>query len=769
MRTKRGPCRAVLATAALVAAAPAHAVVPALNALGQSGGLVIPYGFVLPEGGAELLYDNDLDPRYGRVANAAHFYAAGVGILPYVEVSGGLADYRGDVPPQLPGGDRFVFRHLMANVKVQVPQFASWQPQIAFGVSDVGGQTHFLRSTYGVVTEALGPASFTLGYGRGDRLKGIFGGLALDVGRTGLSLLLEEDAKTPYAGLRYVSPSVHWLADASVVASVGRALKSTDGVAARTSFSVGVRFPLGHRFGDGQAAQALADRDALAAARLPDQPDLSDAGGYAAPDGARKAPAARTSVRRVPVLATVSEETVAGSAQSRPTMNSRGPDGAGETGAVSTQTLAALDAVFARLRAAGLERVRVGLLGRVLVVEYENHRFGQNEADALGVVLGAASEGAPGSTAFVRAVIMKAGAPVGEVTVPRQAYLRFLADGDPTAVRDALSMRGSRTEDEQRVVWYGNRRNHTAVRVRISPVLNYVYGTEYGVFDISAGANVEAFVPLWRGGELVASVIAPLANTRNMDRGRVFDADRLRGGLANAGVAQTFHIGPHVIDVATVGRLDFHYLGIENEAIAFIPGRDDLVRLRLAYLHHEPGERGLADLKTADLSYRFAAPQWKLWVEAGVARYEAGDRGPHVTLTRWFDDVAVSLTGVHSGRGSFVGASVSVPLTPRAGMHPGLVTLAGTPSFSPTLRTEVGATNYLSNDGARQLPFAYDASREVLNDGRFGAQYFASALPRMRDAYARYADRAVRSPTASHQRQPEPAGNADEQHTQAQQ
>jgi hypothetical protein len=754
--------RVAFAAAALVAAAPAHAVVPVLNALGQSGGLLIPYGFVLPQGDAEMLYGNYLDPRYGHVANAAHTYTAGVGILPYVEVSGGLLDYPGNVPPQLPGGDRFVFRHLMANLKVQVPQFVSWQPQIAFGVSDVGGQTHFMRSTYGVVTEALGPASFTLGYGHGDRLDGLFGGLALDLAGTGLSALLEDDARTPYAGLRYVSPSVHWLGDASVVATVARALKSTDGASARTSFSIGVRIPLGHRFADTVQAQPRIDQGAIPAASLPDATGVE---AVAAPR-VRSEPAALPVARTQPVLASPLAAAAPDPTRQRAAVDRTQAVGAVDPGTVSTRTLAALDAIFARLRAAGLERVRVGLLGHVLVVEYENHRFGQNEADALGVVLGAAVEGAPENIEFVRAVIMKAGAPVGELTVPRQAYLHFLADGDSSAVRAALSMRGTRSEDEQRVVWYGNGHSHTAVRVRVSPALNYVYGTEYGVFDISAGANVEAFVPLWRGAELYANAIAPLANTRNMDRGQVFDADRLRGGLANVALAQAFHIGPHVLDVVAAGRLNFHYLGVENETIAFIPGRDDMVRLRLAYLHREPGQQAIGDLKTADLTYRFAAPQWKLWVEAGVARYEAGDRGPHLTITRWFDDVAVSVAGAHSGRGSFVGASVSVPLTPRAGMHPGFVTLAGTPNFSPTFRTQVGATNYLANDGVRQLTFAYDASREVLNEGRFGAQYFASALPRMRDAYERYVDHPSRALPAS-PRQREPLGNIDERDAEA--
>ncbi|WP_256737872.1 hypothetical protein, partial [Paraburkholderia fungorum] len=61
------------------------------------------------------------------------------------------------------------------------------------------GQTHFFRSKYGVVSQAFGPVTLTAGYGRGDRLDGLFGGAQVSLWNTGLSLLAEDDSKTPYA------------------------------------------------------------------------------------------------------------------------------------------------------------------------------------------------------------------------------------------------------------------------------------------------------------------------------------------------------------------------------------------------------------------------------------------------------------------------------------------------------------------------------------------------------------------------------------------
>lgn len=714
-----------LALAAALAFSPsARAVDPALNTLGQAGGLVIPYAFALPEGTVEAQYNNYIDPRYGKQASGTNMYWGAVGLLPYVELSGGLADY-------------YPIRHLMADVKVEVPKFFKYQPSIAFGATDIGGQTHYFRSKYGVVSQTFGPVTLTAGYGRGDRLDGFFGGAQVALWDTGLSLFAEDDSKTPYAGVRYQSPRISWLADANVIGTFMRSLRSTDGVSPRTSFSVGIQIPLGKRFSSARCANGLcegpqvpiaqtADADDSAPIRLASLQPVNTR--TVAVSGSAPAAAPITYVPPLRSYASVMLSDVM----------------AGKTSDVPSATIpetldtSSLDEIAAQLFDAGLERVRVGMSGRDLVVEYENHRYNQNEADALGIVFGVASVNAPHGTARIRAVIKKANEPLGEVTVDRDAFAQFIEGGAPTGASASMTMHTRPTYDADSIAWHGNEHKHGWTRIQIEPIVSYLYGTEHGVFDVSLGANIQGFVPLWRGAELYASYIAPLYNTKNMDDGHVYSNYRVRGGLNAVALAQSFWIMPQVFNVASVGKFDYSYVGVQNETTVFVPGRPDLIRLRLAYLHHEPGHDELPSEKNAQLTYRWVQPSWKLWVEAGVARFVGGDKGPVATLTRWFDDVAVSLHGEHSGQGTFVGAAISFPLTLRQGMKPGISQVYGSQQFGLDFRTRVGSRNYLAGNSAENMAFPYSTQQFLLNQGRFSAEYFSTQLYRMRDAYLRY-------------------------------
>lgn len=727
---------AIAFAAALSFAASAQAIEPALNSLGQAGGLVIPYAFALPNGMAEAQYNDYIDPRFGKRATGSQIYWAAFGILPYVEMSGGLANYPTDGGAVFTNGEHTILRHLTADIKVEVPRFFEYQPSIAFGATDVGGRTHYFRSKYGVVSQAFGPATLTLGYGQGDRLDGLFGGIQLSLWKTGFSLLAEDDAKTPYAGLRYQSPRISWLANANLIGTVTRSLRSTDGAPPRTSIAIAVQIPLGRRFDaarcgaglcDGQqtsASETVSDatdeeiirRDTLKPVRLP----IADtATSLAAP------------IVYVPPLQAYASALLsdASTAQSKKQIDPFSD---------SLET-SGLDAIANQLFAAGLERVRVGMAGHDLVIEYENHRYNQNEADALGIVLGVASINAPHGTEKIRVVIKKANEPLGELAVDREAFEQFIKGGPPGAASGSMTMRTRRTYDADSIVWHGDEQKHGLTRIQIEPIASYLYGTEYGNFDLSLGANIEGFVPLWRGAEFYASYIAPLYNTKNMDSGRVFSDYRLRGGLSTVALGQSFWIAPRIFNVAAVGKFDFDYVGVQNATTLFVPGRPDLVRLRLAYLHHEPGHDTLPSEKNAMLTYRWVQPAWNLWVEAGVARFVGGDKGPLVTITRWFDDVSVSVHGEHSGQGSFVGASVSFPLTLRQGMKPGITQVYGSEQFALDFRSRVGTTNYLSPNAAQNMSFPYSTQQYLLNQGRFSGEYFSTQLYRMRDAYLRYA------------------------------
>ncbi|SOF00017.1 Exopolysaccharide biosynthesis protein YbjH [Burkholderia sp. OK233] len=733
----RSAPRALALAAALAFSASAQAADPALNALGQAGGLVIPYAFALPEGSVEAQYNNYIDPRYGKKASDAQMYWGAVGLLPYVELSGGLANYPADVHAPFSNADHNLFRHLMADVKLEVPKFFKYQPSIAFGISDVGGQTHFFRSKYGVVSQAFGPVTLTAGYGQGDRLDGLFGGAQVSLWNTGFSLLAEDDSKTPYAGVRYQSPRIRWLADANVIGTFMRSIRSTDGVSPRTSFSVGIQIPLGKRFSGARCADGLCEGPQVPAAQTADADDDGPIRlASLQPVDMRAVAANNNPLAAVPITYVPPLQSYASVMLSDVTA-ARSSDAQSPAIPEALDT-ASLDEIAAQLFAAGLERVRVGMSGRDLVVEYENHRYNQNEADALGIVLGVASVNAPHGTDKIHVVIKKANEPLGEVIVDRDAFAQFVAGGAPTAASASMTMRTRPTYDADSIAWHGNEHTHGLTRIQIEPIVSYLYGTEYGNFDISLGANIEGFVPLWRGAELYASYIAPIYNTKNMDEGRVFSNYRLRGGLNAVALAQSFWIVPQVFNVASVGKFDYSYVGVQNETTVFVPGRPDLIRLRLAYLHHEPGHDALPSEKNAELTYRWVQPSWKLWIEAGVARFVGGDKGPVATLTRWFDDVSVSVHGEHSGQGTFVGAAISFPLTLRQGMKPGISQVYGSEQFGLDFRTRVGSTNYLSGNAAENMAFPYSTQQFLLNQGRFSGEYFSTQLYRMRDAYLRY-------------------------------
>lgn len=71
-----------LAVGLIFATAAQAAVDTALDSLGQTGSLVIPYAFVLPEGVVETQYNDYLDPRFGNRATGAQMYWGAAGLLP---------------------------------------------------------------------------------------------------------------------------------------------------------------------------------------------------------------------------------------------------------------------------------------------------------------------------------------------------------------------------------------------------------------------------------------------------------------------------------------------------------------------------------------------------------------------------------------------------------------------------------------------------------------------------------------------------------------
>ena len=665
-----------------------------ISSQGVTGGLVIPSAEVLPAGSFALTYGNYQEPQLGPARSSQNNLSFGMGLLPQLEFFGRFANYTDPLPGSIifAGGPR----DLSANVKLQLPTPWAKGPKVAVGVNDLSGGAVFFKSGYVVASDQYGPLGVTLGYARGSAgntakptFNGAFGGLDFRIGGTGLSALAEYDGQQKHTGMRWQSEPLELLGRARAVGSVQRSFGAVTPAglnADGSSFAVSLIIPLG------QNEQRVADFKPATHQVLPPLDAKPSSDGF------------------------------------QPTAEDR------------------MTSLRKALVAAGLERVRVGLreslLGQALIIEYENHRYAHNEADALGIVLGLGAELAPAGTQRVQAVTFKGGLRLYETSVGVGVYRAFLRDGPAQHVRDSLNWDRLPEDSSAHTRWLDAAPTASSrVRVEIKPDFNYTLGTEVGAYDYALAANVQVSAPLWAGGRLHTSTLIPIANSSNMEPGAVFDVSLQRKGLKTVALQQSFWLDQHVLSQVSVGRFHYDTWGAQGEAMAFVPGTDNTVHLRGAAYRDAPG--GLAGKDRAfAASYRhMLAPAMSL--EAGVQRFSDGSTGPSVEWTRWFGDVAVQIFYRKGGTRQFAGLELSLPLTPRQGMTPGPVFLTGTPHFSPGIRTRLTTANQAANlvqaSAVRDLRLEADLGSEQLNGGRANQRYFSQQVFRMREAFTRYA------------------------------
>ncbi len=647
---------------------------------GSRGGLTIPGPRSIPQGDAALSVSNYMEPAWS--ARSVHNnYLLGLGLWQGVELSGRIADYNNPPPP----GVFLVtgIRDLSANLKWQLPTWWAAGPDIAVGMTDIGGGAVNFSSRYFVVGDDLGPLSWSLGYGRASdarskpyALDGGFGGLEWRFGASGVSALVEHDSHQAHVGVRYHSDPIAALGQSQLVASLQRSLNGKDVLGVSndaTSFGVTLVMPLGRHAQRDRRAQDVPELPTHAAAQAPGT-------------------------------------------------------------SFSTQDLA--ERLHTSLTQAGLERVRVGALGNLWVVEFENTRYLQNEVDALGLVLGLAAEWAPPSVHNIRAVALKTGQAVqtAEAGVADiRAFLRRQA-----GLPNGLTVRDASAYDAEGVQWTsgvaGTPSARSWVRLELGPVINYAVATEVGLFDYSLGAQASTFVPLWRGAEVVTQHVGRVSNSFNYEPGQVFNNSLVREGLKTAAIQQTLWLAPGVLASVGAGRYQFDRDGVQGQLNWNVPGRDDVVRLRAAAYKADPA---YPQQNVGSASYRWV-PQANTWLEFGAQQYSDGTQGPSVVFTRWFGDVSVNVFYRKGGVSQFAGVELSFPLAPRQGMSPSPLQLAGVSQFQTGIRTRITDNNTNANlvqfDAVRDLALDYNLERRQLNAGRVGGQYVNSQLESLREA-----------------------------------
>lgn len=659
-----------------------------LNATGVVGGLSIPDARPLGSGTLAMGLGNPREPQVVQQSQRSVSYVLGVGLAEGLDIVGRLAEYSTrDTTGLALGG----ISDLSANVKLSTAiGRGDDAPRVAIGVNDFRGGAVNFRAAYAVATQPWGPWSLTLGAGSsqarqmpGTRrpLDGIFGGLDYRLAQSERLGTLTLSAE--HDG-RQPLAGARWASPPLVAIGGARFTASAHRTAQRGPMagSTAVAFFVAVPFDEDKAAAEPAVSVAAAAFDVPQA-----------------------------------------AADSRPARQGRLKD-----------TLVGL----------GLEKVRVGSVDNgTWVIEYQNHRYGQHELDALGVVLGHAAEAAPAEVQRIVVTALKTGQAVLSVDVAAAAWREFMRDGRAGPARQALQVQRGGRFDARPVDWLSDQPGPaTALQVRLWPDLRYAVGTEYGAFDYSLAARTSITVPLWTGAQLLANAMARLAVSDQATASGAFSSLRQPHGLRALALHQTLWLGRHVMLGGAAGVFEYDAPGVEGEALVFVPGRDDVLRLRGRELVTQPGMPKGADFQQW-ISYRWVpdGDRWlrNVWVEFGAQRYSDRSQGPLVTITRWWGDLGAHLVYRKGGLRQFAGLELSVPLTPRAAPRTGPVQILGASQWRQGLRTRItdknSAGNWVEPDSVREYASAWDVELRSLDAGRLGPAYLRDHLPRLREAY----------------------------------
>jgi hypothetical protein len=652
-----------------------------LSFQGSTGLFNVPNALVTAEGTADLLYTNQVDSRWSGRVPWSDTYLASFGLIPFAEGGIRLTEARGAA------------RDLSANLKFQIPFLPDWAPRIAVGVQDYGGAAPYFRSRYGVLSQDLGPLRLTLGHGRGpDRLKGTFGGVELQV-LDWLHLLGEHNTVDRNLGLRLLTPR-GWLPGE---ARLGALVKQTLGSSRRhTDLGFTLKVPLGIR-----------------------SPRVSDPGSFRGSRPGRPVerieppagPLPFTSPRLAPDLTT--------------------PDVRGFLGTLERT-----------LVDQGLENVRVGTQGTVLVVTYENHRFNHNELDALGLVMGTALASPPASFTAFRVQVLRQQLQVLRVEGPTAPFKAFFAESGSTGLLDCRQLgsllRVSGDPAATDVAWLGPARNGSPLRVRLAlyPGLDTAVGTEVGVFDYRLSLLPDLRVDLWKGATLNARWDVPVSWSENYRWEGMFGGKGTRTRLDRVMLQQALPLAPGLVTQFGAGQYEPQVRGWMNET-RWAPGSGQH-ELHLSAGQFRPRSGDLTKVLVG--TYRYYLPRLDAVLEATYGSFYNRDHGYRLELRRFFGDTALSVFYARTTY-QIAGFSLSVPLTPRRDMRAGLVQVTGADRWSyglySVIRNPVG-TNPVVSGLAKTLTTPQGLDQAYANSDRLSAAYLLEHLPRLREAYLRW-------------------------------
>jgi hypothetical protein len=400
------------------------------------------------------------------------------------------------------------------------------------------------------------------------------------------------------------------------------------------------------------------------------------------------------------------------------------------------EILTLLGVIKNKITKQGFENVWIGLEKDTLFLRFENSIFNRNDIDAIGVVLGLLSQMAPESTSDLDITLSKYGVANFRFVANKSQVIRFYK-GEIAHLSTQAKMANNKQVGD--MLWIGGSKSPYLVpRISVSPILRNFIGTELGVYDYSLALRTNFTIGLWQGGEVIVDYDVNLYNSEGFKQGNSFYRWQYEDGIKNLFLRQTFKLPFNIHSSIAFGRSkemlweEYNTLALENTWQS--PQGAHKLSVYGAYLDSVDFSNYTKEIFTSEYRYYWEEIDISLSVEAG--QFWRQDKGIKISAEFYFGDTKVGVF-VQDTDIQGIGISLSVPLTPRRDMVPGVIQFKGVDKWDYQLltRSDFEGGNPLSPQRAYRPSYLSHIDGTYLNDDRLSVAYMQANIERLRSAF----------------------------------
>lgn len=634
-------------------------------------------------------WEDEVNDNTNYVTGAHHTLMLGIGLLPGLElvVQDTYKNFNGEAGYNAGNSSSDLSFSAKLNSESFSPDSAL---QFAIGVQDYGTHAATYHNNYYLVGQlTVDQADFSLGYGQGDEknqmgddyLDGFFAGgrWALN---TYLDLIVDHDGTGTNGGIRLTAPD-NWLPGGwTLNASLQGFSDSSTPDRDNSWLSIGLNIDLGH------STRKAAKTYQYKPFRLKDLTNTS----------------------------TVLPES----------------DGIGPHASTTLSAFHNLDQLLSQLNQLGLENLRIGELGNIPLITFENNVYLRDEMTALGAALGAISQHIKG---WYYLVAQSKQIPILALKVHGAALL----DSHRQSVRPLMHhiqyIRQSPVALMKQVTWQTKTlaSSRYIPRVNLSVAQQSTLGTEWGVFDYSAALATNAVFDLWTGAALDIRHFYPLADSDDADFSG-HPINPYQNTVDRVLLHQTLPLNAQVFSQFSVGKIMDDYIALINES----RWQSETGQHRLTFLGgiFDPMTDSNSERETAFGYYRYYFPDARHGIELFGGRYLNGDNGYGVRTLHWFGNTQVNLELKVNDDQTYAGMYVEFPLALSHAMRPRNFQLTGVNAWRWGYRTQTNGThNSVNNAAMVEVELQHSLDRVYFNRDRLSLQYFYANLPTLMEAF----------------------------------